>query len=160
MKVFVTSKTAFDDLMKRKGITNENVESHTKTFFISINDSCGTDEIPYFENKANVRVLFFDDVETDLEIPIIGTKEVQVAKAFTNVQAKELLDFIDSHKDKESCIVHCAAGISRSGAVGTFVNDYYGGDWFEFKKQNPYIHPNGLVLRMLKGAVAEKSNFT
>ena len=43
MKVFVTSKTAFDDLMKRKGITNENVESHTKTFFISINDSCGKD---------------------------------------------------------------------------------------------------------------------
>ena len=70
MKVFVTSKTAFDDLMKRKGITNENVESHTKTFFISINDSCGTDEIPYFENKANVRVLFFDDVEN--EEPILA----------------------------------------------------------------------------------------
>jgi len=158
MKVFITSKTAFDDLMKRKGITNENVESHKKTFFISINDSCGTDEIPYFENKENVKVLFFDDVEKDLEVPIIGTKEVLVAKAFTSVQAKELLEFIESHKDKESCIVHCAAGISRSGAVGTFVNDFYGGDWFEFKKQNPYIHPNGLVLRLLKSAVAEKSN--
>lgn len=156
MKVFITSKKAFVDLMKRKGITNDNVESYKKTFFISINDSCGTDEIPYFENKKNVKVLFFDDVEKDLEIPVIGTKVVQVVKAFTSDQAKELLEFIESHKDKESCIVHCAAGISRSGAVGTFVNDFFGGDFFEFKKQNPYIHPNGLVLRLLKDAVAKK----
>jgi predicted protein tyrosine phosphatase len=158
MKVFITSKTAFDNLMKRKRITNENVESYKKTFFISINDSCGTDEIPYFENKENVKVLFFDDVEKDLEVPIIGTNKVLTAKAFTSVQARELLEFIERHKDKESCIVHCAAGISRSGAVGTFVNNFYGGDWFELKKQNPYIHPNGLVLRLLKDALAEKSN--
>ena len=149
MKVFITSKTAFDDMMKRKGITNENVETYKKTFFISINDTCGTDETPYFENKDNVIVLFFDDVETDIQ-----TKH-GIAKAFTNIQAKQLLQFIDRNKDKESCIVHCAAGISRSGAVGTFVNDYFKGDWFEFKKTNPYIHPNGLVFRLLKKAAME-----
>ncbi len=158
MKVFITSKTAFDRLMKSKGITNENVENHKKTFFISINDTSGTNEIPYFENKKNVKVLFFDDVETDLEIPILGTKEVKVAKAFTSVQAKELLEFIESNKDKESCIVHCAAGISRSGAVGTFINDYFGENWFEFKKTNPHIHPNGLVLRLLKNELKFLTN--
>jgi len=150
MKVYILSKARFDNIMQQKNITNENVEERKNTFFISINDSCGTDEIPYFQNKQNVKVLFFDDVEKDIEVPRIGTKEVLVAKAFTMQQAKELFNFIISHKDKETCLVHCAAGISRSGAVGTFINDYFGGDYFEFKKQNPHIHPNGLVLRLLK----------
>jgi predicted protein tyrosine phosphatase len=158
MKVFVISKANFDSLMKRKDITNDNVEDKTKTFFISINDTRGTDEVPYFENKQNVKILFFDDVEEDIDVSVIGSNERKTAKAFTPIQAKELLEFIDNHKDKESCIVHCAAGISRSGAVGTFVNDYFSGDYFEFKRQNPYIHPNGLVLRLLKAAVAEKVN--
>lgn len=156
INVFVTNKQSFDELMRNKGITNDNVESKTKTFFISINDTEGTDEVPYFNDKSNVKVLFFDDVETDLTIPIIGTKEVKTAKAFTPTQARELIDFIDKNKDKESCIVHCAAGISRSGAVGTFVNDYLGGDYNSFKKQNPYILPNGLVLQLLNRALAEK----
>lgn len=144
MEVFIKSKAEFDGIMKRKGITNDNVESYKATFLISINNTFGTDEVPYFENKENVMVLFFDDVEQDVE-----THE-GTAKAFTESQALELFSFIKKHKNKESCIVHCAAGISRSGAVGTFINDYFGEDWIEFKKQNPFICPNGLVLRMLK----------
>ncbi len=152
MKVFVISKTEFDEMMKRKGITNDNVESYKKTFFISINDTRGTNETPYFQNKSNVKIMFFDDVEEDLVKTIVGTGEVVTIKAFTSAQAKDLLTFIDSNKDKETCIVHCSAGISRSGAVGTFVSDYFGANWHEFKKQNPYIHPNGVVLRSLKAA--------
>lgn len=148
MNVFITSKTAFDELMEQRGITNENVESYTKTFFISINDCFGTDEIPYFSNKKNVMVLFFDDVEKD----IIESNGSCVARAFTSEQAEQLLRFIKNNSDKESCIIHCAAGISRSGAVGTFVNDYFHGDFHKFQKQNPHILPNGLVLRLLKTA--------
>jgi len=48
MEVFTTSKMAFDKLMEQNKVTNDNVESKTKVFFISINDSCGTDEKPYF----------------------------------------------------------------------------------------------------------------
>jgi predicted protein tyrosine phosphatase len=114
MKVFVTSKKTFDDIMLTKGITNDNVESYDKAFLISINDSVGTDEVPYFENKENVKVLFFHDLDEDIETKS-GT-----ANTFTYTQAEELLEFIDKHKDKETCIVHCAAGVSRSGAVGTF----------------------------------------
>lgn len=152
MKITIINKQTFDSLMKQHGITNDNVENITKTFFISINDTCGTTEVPYFENKENVKVLFFDDVDFDIEV-----SSHKIAKAFTTTQAEELFDFINKHKDKESCIVHCAAGMSRSGAVGTFINDYFGGDWFEFKKLNPHIHPNSLVLRLLKRVLAEKS---
>jgi len=42
------------------------------------------------------------------------------------------------------------AGISRSGAIGLFINDFFGGDKELFKKENPYIHPNWRVFTMLK----------
>lgn len=153
MKVFIIGKETFDGLMKKRGITNDNVESQSKTFFISINDTRGTDEVPYFENKSNVKVIYFDDIDQDIDDPKWG-----LIKAFSIEQAKELVDFIDKQKDKESCIVHCAAGISRSGAVGTFVNDYFREDWEEFKRQNPYISPNGLVLSLLNRVVREKED--
>lgn len=145
MKVFVTNKIGFDKTMKDKGITNDNVESYKKTFFISINDTSGS--TPYFENKSNVKVLFFDDTEKDLETTSDKKRSI---KAFTEDQAKELLEFIESNKDKETCIVHCAAGISRSGAVGTFITEYFNSDFDWFRKTNPQIHPNRLVLDLLK----------
>lgn len=150
MKVYVLSKQQFDKLMRSKGVHSGNVETYTKYFFISINDTSGTTEVPYFENKSNVKILYFDDVETDLNIPILGTSTIETKKAFTEQQATELIQYLDANKDKETCFVHCAAGISRSGAVGEFVNDYFGGDYFEFKKNNPLTKPNGLVLRILK----------
>ncbi len=158
MEVTVTNKETFDTLLKRKGVTKENVESRTKTFFISINDSAGTDEVPYLENKYNVLVLYFDDVDEDIVVKIIGTDEVVTARAFTMEQAREVIDFIERNKDKEFCLVHCAAGISRSGAVGTFVSDYFGCNYFDFKKRNPYTNPNNLVMRLLKRAWEEKQN--
>ncbi len=154
MKIFILNKKSFDDLMIRKGITNDNVEEYKNTFFISINDTCGTDEKPYFENKENVKTLFFDDVEKDLEVPVIGSNEKYViVKTFTEEQAKDLLKFIDKHKNKKNCFIHCTAGISRSGAVGTFINEYIKGDKDEFKRTNPYIYPNEHVLRLLNQEV-------
>ena len=156
MKVFILSKQEFDRNMANNNITNDNVEERTNAFFISINDTCGTSEVPYFENKENVLVLYFDDVEQDLETKLNG-KPV-TAKAFTLEQGRQVLDFIEKHKDKKTCIVHCAAGISRSGAVGTFVNDYFAGDYFKFKQDNPYIHPNGIVLKHLRQALSDKND--
>ncbi len=157
MKIFVVGKQAFDDLMRSKGITNGNVENNTKAFFISINDCFETGEVPFFSERRNVKVMFFDDAERDLNELDTPNKGQQVAKAFTALQAEELLMFIDSHKDKDICVVHCTAGISRSGAVGTFINEYIDGDRDAFEKRNPYLHPNNLVLRLLKEALAERN---
>lgn len=148
MRVHVMSKKSFDDLMRSNGIDNDNVEDQKDTFFVSINNT--SSESTYFTDKANVKVMFFDDTETDLDVPIIGTGKTEHKKAFTPDQARDLFRFIESHADKATCIVHCAAGISRSGAVGTFISDFNGCDWFEFKRTNPQVQPNGLVLRLLK----------
>ena len=146
MKIVILSKFDFEERMKMFGITNENVEDKNDTFFISIHYNGVKD--PYFENRENVKVLYFDDclVKDQYNTPI------------NEDQAMELLDFIDLHKDKKYCMIHCAAGISRSGAVGTFICDYTDSNFNLFIQDNPQIHPNVLVLNLLKKAVMKKHN--
>jgi predicted protein tyrosine phosphatase len=152
MKVYVWSKQMFDKGMADNGITDQNVEERDKIMFISITDTAkfSNSRIPYFkEDHDNVMNLSFDDVEHDLQP---SPTQPEGTKAFTEEQAEKLFQFIKRNRDKETCIVHCMAGISRSGAVGTFINGYCGGDWEEFKRTNPYILPNGRVERLLNRA--------
>lgn len=157
MRVHIFGKREFDKLMIENNITDENVESRDSIFFISITDTpellskLGFNEDRnnhYFkEDHENVINLDFDDVENDGESS--PTKKDRDTRAFSEKQAKRLYEFIKQHKDKETCIVHCMAGISRSGAVGSFVNGYAQGDWERFKRDNPWIVPNARVYRML-----------
>ena len=150
MKVFILPKMRFDGLMEHKGITNGNVTEYKNNFFISINDPEDIDDMnPYFQNHENVKVIHFPDLEEDLKE---GKHDLT---AFTKDQAKDLFEFIMKHKDKQALIVHCAAGVSRSGAVGRFVHEYFQGDEKEFRLRNPHIHPNGRVLSMLRQAAQE-----
>lgn len=164
MKVYVLSKLRFIDLMIKNQITNDNIEEKIDCFFISINDTIysNSNNTPYFtENKNNLKIMHFDDVDYDIydtiivkdtngKLKTILDKNTLKAKAITEEQAKELFDFILQNKDKKICIVHCAAGISRSGAVGKFVNELYGEPYDVFKMNNPYIHPNQNILNLLK----------
>jgi len=45
-------------------------------------------------------------------------------------------------------LVHCDAGISRSGAVATFASNYLNIDF-----QDEYIKPNPYVLRILNNLI-------
>lgn len=161
MRVFACSKLSFDTQMLDNKITDENVEEKKKTCFISINETIEADKYdelkPYFKsNHNNVLVLFFDDVEEDTPITIINTGAKLMAKAFTRKQGKQVIEFLEQNKTKEYFMVHCAAGISRSGAVATFINDYFNGDRERFLTDNPYIHPNGTVLSILNRLIKEK----
>ena len=71
---------------------------------------------------------------------------------FNNKHAKQIIKLIDlAQKDTNdsALVVHCAAGISRSGAVATFACDYCKLDYAEFLKDNPCLYPNQFVLRTL-----------
>ena len=152
MIVKILNKKNFDWLMEHSKVTDENVEKCNTICLISINDSCGTIEVPYFkQNHKNVLVLFFDDVVKDTWVSMNPEDKVGLtAKKFTVEQGKQIIDFIKKNKDCTECIVHCAAGISRSGAVGEFINDIYGEDYFAFKARHPWIHPNVEVKSILK----------
>ena len=149
MKVYVFAKYQFNKLMEDNSINDENVESRDSIFFISIVDTQSKGGNYFKRDHNNVLNLRFDDVEHDLES---SPTQKEDTRAFTEEQATKLFQFIKKHKDKETCIVHCEAGISRSGAVGTFVNGYMQGNWEEFKRLNPHISPNARVERMLNNA--------
>lgn len=152
MRVHVLAKMQFDKLLLDNKITDGSVEKMDDIFFISIVDTDKGigDNTPHFkEDHINVMNLRFDDVEHDGES---APTQKYATKAFSEKQAKKLFEFIKANREKQTCIVHCMAGISRSGAVGAFVNGYAQGDWELFKRDNPMVMPNGRVSRMLNAA--------
>jgi len=71
---------------------------------------------------------------------------------FTREQARKTIAFLKAINQKNhihTLTVHCAAGISRSGAVGLFACRYFGLDENLFRAENPYIAPNDHVYQLL-----------
>lgn len=143
MKVLVLSQRQFDKIMVDNNVNDNNVEKNAKIALISITG--GFDKHYFRINHKNVLNLEFDDIEED-----IGKY-----KTMSTEQGQQIISFLESI-DKSSVVyllVHCAAGISRSGAVGTFANDYFKLDNDVFKRDNPHIHPNGNVMRVLNNII-------
>jgi predicted protein tyrosine phosphatase len=143
IKIYIVPKIQFEAILKNNKIDDTNVDTFKDYCFICINQSTGT----YFhepilkEEHYNVLNLWFDDVEADMMLEGI--------KAFSYSDAEKIIEFLDNNKKVKILIVHCSAGISRSGAVGTFALDYLNGDKEFFKNTNPHILPNNRVMRML-----------
>ena len=151
MRVLVLNKPEFDSLMAHHGFTDDNIEKQTNFFFISVNDTMGTWSNPYFkEDHDNVLTLSFDDIGEEGEFS--PTNEIHCV-VFDEEMAENLYNFIVKNKDRKTCIVHCIAGVSRSGGVGLFINDFFGGDKELFKRENSHIHPNWRVFSMLKNQI-------
>lgn len=73
---------------------------------------------------------------------------------FDNKHAEKIITFLDAiHKDPKDAmlVVHCHAGVSRSGAIATFASEYLGVEFYD-----PYVKPNEWVLKLLN-EVASKS---
>lgn len=154
MKILALSKKYFDDFLFYKGINSDNIYQQDKVLFISINNTeftAGENDTPYLKNAINVKIIYFDDVEKDIDVANLdGSGTTIKAKAFTAEQAKELYSFIKNNiEGKETVLIHCTAGVSRSGAVASFIHDFVGGNWDEFKRNNRYIVPNAHIYRLL-----------
>ena len=152
MKVLVLNKRQFDSIMRENNLYDHTINGTEPFFLISIVDTdqfSASREPHYKKDHENVLNLAFDDCEHDGEP---SPTQPEGTKAFNEEQANKLFQFIKKHRDKEQCIVHCMAGISRSGAVGAFINGYARGNWEEFKGRNPQIVPNPRVQRMLNEA--------
>ena len=77
-----------------------------------------------------------EDMEENL-----GTIAKSGSLAFKEELAKK-----EKQDDVDTFIVHCTAGISRSGAVGMFIKDYFG---CEIESENSLV-PNPLVSAELR----------
>lgn len=118
---------------------------------ISINSVSFPAEPPPFSanllDAPNLLVLFFDDVDAGLP------------HAMTRIDAERIAEFA-LRSDLRPLLIHCTAGISRSGAVGVVLNWYYNRIkrnnpkvFQRFARDNPDLVPNPHVMQMLLDAL-------
>ena len=143
MRIIVKARSFFE---VRQGTIRE-AELFMKYRIISINDISFPAEPPPFSNRfigaENLLVLYFDDVE-------------EGPNAMTAEHAKRIADFALHPGDDRPIIVHCSAGISRSGAVGSVFNWYFNrcladneADYRAFGLRHPDLVPNAHVWKLL-----------
>ena len=147
----------FAEAMKANHLDDDNIEKVQDLAIISIicpdnsNDSFiplrhGMDDEHHFkQNHANVLNMEFWDISEEKEV------NGKTYLPFTTEQANRIIDFIEVNKNK-NYIIHCHAGISRSGAVAQFITDFYGwADKATFRFQyGKRIVPNVEVTKKLK----------
>ena len=78
---------------------------------------------------------------------------------FDRSHASQILAFlrkIQKEKEDSVLVLHCHAGISRSGAIATFSCDYCGLDYNKFIKKNNHIMANPYVLEVLWNLTRKK----
>lgn len=92
-----------------------------------------------------ILALQFDDLKPDLLETCL--KFNFKPTLFSEEQAKKIIDFInDLHNEEKDSdlVVHCDAGISRSGAIAKFVSGFLNIPFYD-----PYIRPNEYILSVL-----------
>jgi predicted protein tyrosine phosphatase len=158
-RVSVCGIKEFEQLMKSNRLDDSNVEKMEQTAFISIvspqrqNEGYmfrlhGSGDEHYFkENHPNVLNVDLNDVETD----------EGDYKAITSEQSTEIMAFI-LRNERKDFIIHCHAGISRSGGIALFMFDHF--DWVDRGKFNlevqPRIVPNMRIYRELTKQYSQK----
>jgi predicted protein tyrosine phosphatase len=156
MKILIFNKREFNRFMEFNGVTDENVESKDM-LIVSINNAANMgwwdanrDVKSYFKrHHSNVKIMHFPDYGENMALKCIEDGDFSV---FNQEKADSLYEFIKQNKDKSLAVLHCGAGVSRSGAVGTFIFDLYGKQtmtYDEFKNKNRRIQPNQYVLKLL-----------
>ncbi len=106
-------------------------------------------------NQKNVLKLQFDDAVADSAGNLI---------LFNEEMAKQIVAFIADIDKSRELFINCAAGVSRSGAVGEVLNEYFNKylennapDDYYFTLYNRQIQGNSLVRRLLRKALYENN---
>jgi predicted protein tyrosine phosphatase len=118
-------------------LKDTNVEENSDVCFISIVGGSDAHMHYFKQNHSNVLNVEFDDLAYQSDFGLAITDEI----------AKVLYDFINSNIHRKTYVIHCMAGVSRSAAVGQFIDDIFGS--LDFKVLNPQICPNKLVYALL-----------
>lgn len=101
-------------------------------------------------------VCFADLTDKEKKIENISRKYL----FFNEDKARQIISFLDVLRDKNivNLLIHCDAGVSRSGAVGIFAVRYYGLDEKKFLEEN-IIHPNSFVYDTLVEVSGLRGNY-
>lgn len=119
---------------------HEPVKNHGKELF-------GGESKTILDSSSNILNLWFDDAED--QYPILGQSNEKLI-LFNEDMAQKVIDFIEKNKDKKQWMLHCTAGINRSGSIGAFLADYFGISSWMFKRDNPQVQGNTLVKNLMR----------
>jgi predicted protein tyrosine phosphatase len=126
--------------------TNELFKYYSFAAFISILD-CDN-----FERKFDTNIENFLQVKMwDIEEDVFEKGDLKYEKP-NETELIRIVNFINKHQEKTAFIIHCSAGISRSGAVATFLYDKFFTEIEKavFRRENKFIRPNLYILKRLK----------
>lgn len=101
------------------------------------------------EFKAILRLQFWDAFGLEQK----DAKGNVMREIFTEDHARQILSFVEAHKDVPWCIVQCEAGRSRSVGVAAALTKLATGDDEEFFKRH---NPNRLVHKTILVVAAAK----
>lgn len=155
-KIIVIPRHAIEGLFERTTWVSTNFKSLTDVAIISIFSYEGDHLITEkFEKRlkqagcVDILSLLFGDI-TNNEAEASLDKDLRT-RLFTSKQARAIINFLDFLKTKpvKILLIHCDAGISRSGAVGIFACRYFGLNESLFRIENPNIQPNPYVYGTL-----------
>lgn len=162
VEIHTLSAADFKHTMKNNDLYDCNIEQRTDVAVISIANSFEDSEpedifangpsSKWFRRRhRNVLNLTFDDVSADESCGAGGSSVGDGYVLFDENMAREIAAFVDANKDASVWIVHCSAGVSRSGAVSRWLKD-----WLAFKYgieadnvDGKYAVPNAHVLEVL-----------
>ena len=150
MKIRVLPRAFFETI---RGTPDE-IALLDNSKIISINSSWGCASEPPFSpalrGHEHLLILNFDDVAQEPETP----EDLGRLVMFSPEMAERIRRFVDD--GRMPLLVHCAAGISRSGAVGEALNWYFNRyltdnktDYNDFIQNNRQILPNPLVRKIM-----------
>ena len=126
-----------------------------KWYLISINDGnklLNEERTTAFKYMGCLGSISLNFADITKEVYDRVKKKHPDAVLFNNEHAKKIVSFIKrAHNSKHevTLVAHCHAGISRSGATGTFACDYCGLDYNKFIRSNPNIFANQYILQLL-----------
>lgn len=144
MRIIALSKRVFDG-----SFSDDVFMERNDCAFISILD------VDNFESKYDINIDNFLQVRMwDIEEDCYDCNGKFYLKPSDDELIK-IINFIDRHDDKTLFIVHCSAGVSRSGAVVTYIKDKFIDkmstlDRERFLRDNRNIQPNLYILNRLK----------
>ncbi len=159
------SAIEFKRLMKSYGFPtyfyNRNVISRDciETFdwaVISIgnteNIECDND-IDLWANGPNNHWLPDCDNVLNINFNDVDNSDGKYQGAFNELHAQEILYFLEDNKDKNRFIIHCSAGISRSGAIASIAYDYFKSLGYDVKIAPEYPKTPNIFIRSLLNKV-------
>jgi len=117
------------------------------------------EEEPIFEQDTD-RIITLRFHDLDPQWPVDPERDPRPSYVFMSEEdAKLIVDYVlrfHQHPESWVCLVNCTAGVSRSGAVGTFVQRVARIPREQFITTNPVLHPNKYVLALLMVELAKR----